>query len=325
MRRSQASLLLFSALTCTSVAHAQTAVVESLGFYKSNTITSNYPPFQDAQLVLFDEFNNGNPAVSDLRVDGTTSGYSFLNARVPPTEANGQLTIVASATTAVIAQNAPGRSFFSYGVRLNTNADDTSFIGGKLAGLGKDSTWSIGASFVPLVPAVGDSYQIRLSDFGIGPAAGDGSDVLDLLVLGRTTGSRIQLQQQNFVAGTQQVLWFEDVTIPTAATQLRLGFAHLNAGSNDINAYYSFFDGANSLGGSAVATTGAVFSDEVLTRFEMRVSTPVPEPATPFLWAGGALFVWARMARRRRRWLSLVPACFSGSRNLQHPRTLSGS
>jgi hypothetical protein len=187
-------------------------------------------------------------------------------------------------------------------VRLLSNANESVFGGNsKLLGLGKDSTWSVGADFVPLTPGLGASYQIRLTDRGIGSAAGQGNDLIQLQLAGTNGGPQLQLLQQNFLAGTIDLLWTKDVVIPAAADQLRMGFAHLTAGSGVINAYYSFFDGASSLDGEAIAVTGTIFSDELLTRFEVRATVPVPEPASLAMWAVGLLGTLAAVRARRRR------------------------
>jgi len=154
---------------------------------------------------------------------------------------------------------------------------------------------------VPLAPGLGANYQIRLTDRGIGSTASQGNDLIQLQIAGTSGGPQLQLVQQNFLAGTIAVLWTKDIVIPAAADQLRMGFAHLNAGSGVINAYYSFFDGANSLGGEAIAATGTIFSDELLTRFEVRAAVPVPEPASMAMWAVGLLGTLAVVRTRRRR------------------------
>jgi hypothetical protein len=292
--------MLAGALLATGTVQAQNAIVETLTFFKSGTVDSNYQPFQPGDLVLADDFGNGDPLTSAPRVGGGPFNYSILNVLQPPLESNGRLSILANASTSPISQNAAGNSFYSYGVRLLTNTNDTVFSGNKLLGLGKDSTWSVGADFVPLTPGEGENYQIRLADYGIGASAGDGNDVLQLQVRGSNGGPQLQLVKQDFVAGTFDVLWSKAITIPSAADQIRLGFAHLNANTNIINAYYSFFDGSNSLGGEAIATTGTIFSDEVLTRFEVRAAVPVPEPTSVAMWAAGLLGMLAVVRARRK-------------------------
>lgn len=297
------TLLLVAALIAASSAQAQNAIVDTLTFFKSTTVETGYVPFQPGDLVLADDFNNGNPLVSAPRVGtGGPFNYSVLDALQLPVEANGVLSIIANASTTPAADNALGAPFYGYGVRLLSNVNP-SVVGGnnKLQGLGKDSTWSIGADFVPLTPGLGANYQIRLTDRGIGSAASQGNDMIQLQLAGTSGGPQLQLVQQNFLAGTIAVLWTKDIIIPAAADQLRMGFAHLNAGSGTINAYYSFFDGANSLGGEAIAATGTIFSDELLTRFEVRAAVPVPEPARIAMWAAGLLGILAAVRARRRR------------------------
>jgi hypothetical protein len=298
------TLLLVAALFAAGSAHAQNAIVDTLTFFKSTTVDTGYVPFQPGDLVLADDFSNGDPLVSAPRVGtGAPFNYSVLDALQLPVEANGKLSIFANASTTPVSQSALGDPFYSYGVRLLSNANPSVLVPGgtKLSGLGKDSTWSVGADFVPLTPGLGANYQIRLTDRGIGSTASQGNDLIQLQVLGTAGGPRLQLVQQNFLAGTIAVLWTKDIVIPVAADQLRMGFAHLNAGSGVINAYYSFFEGSNSLGGEAIATTGTIFSDELLTRFEVRAAVPVPEPASMALWAVGLLGTLAVARARRRR------------------------
>jgi hypothetical protein len=308
MLQQSRSILLICALAAAGAAQAQNAIVDTLTFFKSTTVDSGYVPFQPADLVLLDDFSNGNPLLSAPRVDdgsqfgGTPFNYSVLDALQLPTEANGKLSIFANASTAPVSQSASGNPFYSYGVRLLTNANESTFGGnGKLLGLGKDSTWSVGATFAPLTPGIGANYQIRLTDRGIGTSAGDGNDILQLQVLGTAGGPMLQLLKQDFLAGTVNILWAREIEFPAAAGEIRLGFAHLAAGSNVINAYYSFFDGDLSLGGEAIETTGSIFSDEMLTRFELRAAVPVPEPSSVAMWSAGLLGVLAIVRARRRR------------------------
>ena len=116
----------------------------------------------------------------------------------------------------------------------------------------------------------------------------------------RSSGLELRLVKQNFVAGTLDIPWREAIAIPVGTTQLRLGLAHLNADSDTINAYYSFFDGSNTLGGEAISTTATIFSDEAFTRVELRAVTQVPEPGSWALLLAG-LATLARRATRRRR------------------------
>lgn len=222
---------------------------------------------------------------------------------LPPIEENGQLLIFANLNTTLISQNATGTSlFYSYGVRLQTNDDQKSFnSSGKLNGLGIDSFWSIGASFIPLLPSLGSDYQIRFTDSGIGSNSGNGDDSLQLMVRGAIHGPQLRLSKQNFLAGTATELWAKDITIPADATQIDLGFAHLNAGSTTINAYYSFSDiSGASIFSEAILTTGSIFSGENLTRFELRAATPVSEPTRLALWVSGLGAMSILLVRRRR-------------------------
>jgi hypothetical protein len=296
------AVLILSALAASGAVQAQTAVVDTLTFFKSSVLT-NATPFLPADLVLSDGFNNGNPALSDLRVDGSTNGYSFPGALATPVEANGQLTLIADAAHALVSANALGAPFYSTGARLLTNVSDTSLNGqGRHNGLSRDTTWSVGAAFEPLMPGLGGNYQLRLTDYGIGDVAGDGTDVLMLQVAGTTTGIDLRLVKQNFVVGTIDVPWFKTIAFPAGTTEVRLGFAHLNADTDTINAYYSFFDGGQSLGGEAITTTSTIFSDEIFTRVEVRsaMPVPVPEPGRLALAVLGLGALALRGARRRR-------------------------
>jgi hypothetical protein len=101
--------------------------------------------------------------------------------------------------------------------------------------------------------------------------------------------------KQNFSAGTADILWQKDISFPQAATDILLGFGHNTPNTNLINAYYGAYNNSGLISSEYIPMTSSIYSDEVLTRFQMRVSVPVPEPQTLPLWSLGlCLLVLAR-------------------------------
>jgi hypothetical protein len=295
-----AAVAVFTA-TYAGDAVAETAFVDTLWFYKNNNAGANHAPFQSGDLVMQDNFNNGNPAVSDTLADGTTYSYSYLIARQAPIETNGFLKIAANFQTTIASPNAVGVSTFSTGVRLLTNGDpNLRNTANKLAGLGRDTDWSVGAVFGAQSPSQGSGYMVRLSDFGIGTAANQGNDILQLQLFGGANGPELRLVHQDFLAGTRVTLWSDASPFPAGTTEIAFGFGHNSPNTNTVNAYYEFFAGATPLGFHMVPVTSTIYTGELLTRLEIFAFAPVPEPAVPALWSMGALALGLVQRLRKR-------------------------
>jgi hypothetical protein len=287
--------------TCPGDAAAQTANVDTLWIYKNNTAGANHAPFVFGDQIFQDNFNNGNPALSDTFVDGSSYAYSYLLALKPPIETNGFLKITANSQTTGTTPNAIGLSTYSTGVRLLTNANPANLnSAGRISGLGRDSDWSIGAVLSAQAPSPGSGYMIRLSDFGIGTAANQGNDILQLQLFGGATGPELRFVHQDFLAGTRVTLWSDPSPFPAGTTEIAFGFGHNSPNANTVNAYYEFFAGATPLGFHTVPVTSTIYHGELLTRLEIFAFAPVPEPAFPALWSVGALAL-GLMQRLRKR------------------------
>jgi hypothetical protein len=93
--------------------------------------------------------------------------------------------------------------------------------------------------------------------------------------------------KKNFLAATDDIIWQKETNFHQAATDISFGLDHKTPNVNLINGYYLTYDKNGMLRTEFLSTTASIYSDEVLTRFQLRVTAPVPEPRNLLVWPHG--------------------------------------
>lgn len=270
-------------------AAADTAVV-------FNSLTVYRGGFSGANIWLHDSFGDGAPLVGPSFAGGSAAGYT-LSAASPAaaidSSATGQLSLLPALGLA--AADADGsHPRLQVEQRLVTDTSD--------AARGLSNAVSFGVALklpADALPPAGTVAGLRLSDAGFS----NGDDVLDLTVRAAAGGWRVQLQRQDFVAGTTTLLDAATLTVPGNANGLVLGFVHASAGSDTVLASWGFIDASDQVIGllPSFSAPTTVFHGEALTTVSMLAAQPVPEPSAALLLAGGlAALAWRRRRQRSR-------------------------
>lgn len=293
LRRWRNLLASVAAVALSAAASANPVMtVESLTLLRGGTLQDW---LQGSNILLDDEFNNGDPFSGPLFNGSTTDVSTYvLPSDVPNrpgllSESGGQLRIDPS--FAPVSAGATGGTGLSARLRLLTNLTDPN------RGLPLARSFAVAANLdIDALPAAGQNFGIRLSD--------NFSNNNDVLELSLTANHGLSWRRQDFVAGTITNYGFLTMNIPVAAEGVVLMLAHETANDPTIRAGWGFTDASGELIGGSLnffQTTADAFHGEVHTRLELRATQtlPVPEPSTTALLAGGGLLI-AAIARRRR-------------------------
>lgn len=251
------AIVIFFSLTHFSDAHAYVVSIDDF------SITKNGNPFWN------DDFNDGVlPSTTDYVINGT----------VGP-ESGGRLTL--DSTGAELFGGISGNTFLRQRVLKKSSTNPAN-----LGGLRDDDTFTVNAIFDLTAPAVPrEFYGITLID-GVGGVAGN--DNVQIIVRRTLSDNlRIQFRAVDFILDTTTILEEANLTL-SGSDQISLTLSRLT-NTGPISASYAY--GLGGAFGSSInfTATKAIFNGENFTRAQFQALTPIPLPATVWLFGSGLL------------------------------------
>ncbi len=230
----------------------------------------------NGDLVFQDTFGDG---IAPPNANGNPAGYSVTGTAGP--EALGNLSIDTSLGAVRNAVGRPGQNLV-VDARLLTNIDNNNNINGLKGG----NTFIVNGLFnlasLPVLPREG--FGIRLSDGGVD--GGTGNDILDLFLRQDASGMLvIQFRRIDVVADL--VTLFGAFAYDVGHDQVLLQLSKLDASTQTIQAGFAYVDGGVTGTFTTFGTTADIFNGENATRASFRATSPIPLPATLFLFLLG--------------------------------------
>ena len=269
---------------------AQTAQASDTFYIDDFSITKN-------GLAWFnDPFNDGSPppSVQNTIIGGNTSTlYSMLGSVGP--ESGMGLSLAGSGR--VPNQGASGKMSLTQHAILESDTTTTNFT----KGLKSNDTFSVTGIFNLVVPSLGSSYWVNLTDGTSSNATDDwvSMEVWTSSTPGNSYGkSYVGLIYQNFVSATDQVM-AADLLAPGNA-QIALTLTRANTTSNTVTGSYAYINGGVWGSLDTFTPTAPIFDVEDFTRAEFGASSPVPVPAS-LLLLGPGLVGLAAIRRRLKK------------------------
>ncbi|MDB5799694.1 MAG: hypothetical protein JWL63_633 [Rhodocyclales bacterium] len=258
--------------------------------------TTNYDTWSTTPLyqVFRDDFSDGNaPPSAPNFVSGAAGSYVVKGAFLPGAEQSGYA-LLNPYTEGAASDNAAGISYMTLYGLLPSNIAPGSTLGLRLS-----STFATEARYQFAVPDNDVSYGIRLSDQN---GTGNKDDFLDLRLRTLADGTtQFAMIDQDFTAGTSTVVGTKAFVPPTGVAEISFLMLHSIIGSNTVDGFYRYYDGAGvAMGDWTKVGSSDLFHGENFTQASFIASgLAAPEPASVLLlFAGLGVLGMARLRRK---------------------------
>lgn len=264
------------ALAWSTPSAALVVQMDELSLYKNNT------------LLFQDNFDN------DL-TPAQEPGTYVVGGTIPNgAEAGGKLTL--DSAWGASARGCLGQSRQALGITGRTGTSDAD-----PSSLGRSDLISFSAVFdiVDPVGPLNNGYGLVLRENG--PQGRNRSLSMQVHYLNSDGKSLIRLYEQDFIAGTVNVLWQIPFVVPTGADQIALELSNEDTQSTAFQAFYSFGAGGVFGPGAGAGQAGEMFVTTDYLRPQIQVYSAVPASVPePSAWALGVIALLG--LGRVRRW-----------------------